>query len=121
MNIRVEEYVRENGDTPYKSWFDRLDVQAASKVTTAKVRLSLGNTGSLKSMSGGLTELRIDWGPGLRVYLAQEGDSLVVLFGGGSKRTQQSDIATARALLAEYKARKAALATPRRTGRRDDQ
>ncbi|HEY8707045.1 MAG TPA: hypothetical protein VIM34_03510 [Burkholderiaceae bacterium] len=56
------------------------------------------------------------------MYLAQEGgDSLVVLFGGGTKRTQRSDIATARALLAEYKARKAAPATPRRSGRREDQ
>lgn len=121
MPVRVEEYVRVNGDTPYKTWFDRLDAQAAAKVATAKLRLSLGNTGSLKSMSGGLTEMRIDWGPGLRVYLAQDGDSLVVLFGGGSKRTQRSDIATARALLAEYKSRKAAPATPRHSGRRDDQ
>ena len=106
MAIRVEEYVRENGDTPYKAWFDRLDAAAAAKVATAKVRLSLGNAGSLKSLGAGLTEVRIDWGPGLRVYLAQDGNTLVVLFGGGTKRTQPSDIATARGLLAEYKARK---------------
>ena len=106
MTIRVEEYVRENGDTPYKAWFDRLDAPAAAKVSTANVRLSLGNTGGLKSLGGGLTEMRIDWGPGLRVYLVQDGDTLVVLFGGGTKRTQPGDIATARLLLAEYKARK---------------
>lgn len=117
MAIRVEEYVRANGETPYKTWFDRLDAQAAAKVTTAKVRLSLGNTGGLRSLAGGLTELRIDWGPGLRVYLAQDGNALVVLFGGGSKRTQPSDIATARAFLAEYKARKKAAAGPSRKGR----
>lgn len=60
MAIRVEEYVCENGDTPYKAWFDRLDVQAAAKLTTAMVRLSLGNTAALKSLAGGLSELRID-------------------------------------------------------------
>jgi putative addiction module killer protein len=108
MAICVEEYVRENGDTPYKAWFDRLDVQAAAKVATATVRLSLGNTAALKSLAGGLSELRIDWGPGLRMYLTRDGDELVVLFGGGSKRTQPSDIAIARALLAEYKVRKKA-------------
>lgn len=117
MAIRVEEYVRENGDTPYKAWFDRLDVHAAAKTTSAKVRLSLGNTGALKSLTGGLTELRIDWGPGLRVYLVQDGDELVVLFGGGSKRTQPTDIAIARELLAEYKARKKAAAAPARKSR----
>ncbi len=117
MAIRLEEYVRENCETPYKAWFDRLDAQAAAKVATATVRLSLGNTGGLKSLAGGLTELRIDWGPGLRVYLAQDGDALVVLFGGGSKRTQPSDIATARTLLAEYKARKKAAVAPARKGR----
>lgn len=117
MTIRVDEYVRENGDTPYKAWFDRLDVQAAAKVTSAKVRLSLGNTGALKSLAGGLTELRIDWGPGLRLYLTQEGDDLVVLFGGGAKRTQPSDIAIARALLAEYKLRKKAVSGKGRVGR----
>jgi hypothetical protein len=50
----------------------------------------------------------IDWGPGYRIYLAKDGDSLIVLFGGGTKRRQQADIEGARALHAEYKARKAA-------------
>jgi putative addiction module killer protein len=61
-----------------------------------------------------LTELRIDWGPGLRIYLVQDGDELVVLFGGGSKRTQSSDIANSRVLLAEYKSRKKAAAASAR-------
>jgi putative addiction module killer protein len=52
----------------------------------------------------------IDWGPGYRIYLAKDGDSLIVLFGGGTKRGQQADIDKAKKLLAEYKARKAALA-----------
>ena len=106
--IRIEEYLRDDGASPYKAWFDKLDVQAAAKVTVATMRLGLGNTANLKSLAGGLAELRIDWGPGLRVYLVQDGETLVVLFGGGTKRSQQADIARARALLAEYKARKKA-------------
>jgi len=108
MQIQVDEYVRESGDGPYRQWFARLDAQAAAKVTVSLLRLSQGNTGALKSLSSGLSEMRIDWGPGLRIYLAQDGDALVVLFGGGTKRSQQADIVKARALLAEYKDRKRA-------------
>jgi putative addiction module killer protein len=57
-----------------------------------------------------LGEYVIDWGPGYRIYLAKDGDTLIVLFGGGTKRGQQADIARAKGLLAEYKARKLALA-----------
>jgi len=53
-------------------------------------------------------ECVIDWGPGYRIYLAKDGDTLIVLFGGGTKRGQQRDIDQAKALLAEYKARKKA-------------
>ena len=75
---------------------------------TAKLRLSMGNTSRVKWFSG-LGEFVIDWGPGYRIYLAKDGDALIVLFGGGTKRGQQADIDKARKLLAEYKARKAAL------------
>lgn len=107
MTIRVEEYVREDGSSPYKKWFDSLDPQSAAKVTTAKLRLELGNTSSVKWFSG-MGECVIDWGPGYRIYLARDGESLIVLFGGGTKRGQQRDIDQAKALLAEYKSRKKA-------------
>jgi putative addiction module killer protein len=107
MTIRVEEYVREDGSNPYKKWFDGLDPQSAAKVTTAKLRLELGNTSSVKWFAG-MGECVIDWGPGYRIYLARDGESLIVLFGGGTKRGQQRDIDQAKALLAEYKARKKA-------------
>lgn len=106
MSIQVDEYVPDDGSGSYRRWFARLDVQSAAKVTVALLRLSQGNTAALKSLSGGLSEMRIDWGPGLRIYLAQDGDALVVLFGGGTKRSQQADIRKARELLAESKARK---------------
>jgi putative addiction module killer protein len=54
----------------------------------------------------GLGEYRINWGPGYRIYLAQEGSELIILFGGGTKKNQQKDIEKAMALLQEYKERK---------------
>jgi putative addiction module killer protein len=106
---RVEEYIQESGAIPYKLWFDSLDAQAAAEVATAKLRLSMGNTSRVKWFAG-LGEYVIDWGPGYRIYLAKDGDTLIVLFGGGTKRGQQADIERAKSLLAEYKERKTALA-----------
>jgi putative addiction module killer protein len=106
MKIRVEEYIRPDGSSPYRDWFDGLDAQAAVKVTTAKLRMELGNTSNVKWFAG-IGEYVIDWGPGYRIYLAKYGESLIVLFGGGNKRRQQADIDRAKALHAEYKARKA--------------
>jgi putative addiction module killer protein len=106
MSIRVEEYIRPDGANPYKTWFDSLDAQAAAKVVTAKLRMELGNTSSVKWFAG-IGEYVIDWGPGYRIYLARDGDTLIVLFGGGTKRRQQADIDRAKALHAEYKSRKA--------------
>ena len=101
----MEEYIRPDGSSPYRDWFDGLDAQAAAKVTTAKLRMELGNTSNVKWFSG-IGEYIIDWGPGYRIYLAKDGDSLIVLFGGVTKRRQQADIVRAKALHAEYKARK---------------
>lgn len=105
--IRLLEYVREDGSIPYKDWFDALDVQAATKVATAALRMELGNTSNIKWFEG-IGEYVIDWGPGYRIYLARDGEALIVLFGGGTKRTQRRDIDRAKALAAEYKARKRA-------------
>ncbi len=107
----VVEYLREDGSSPYRIWFDGLHAQAAAKVATAIARLEMGNTSSVKWM-GAIGEYRIDWGPGYRIYLMQDGDALIVLLGGGTKKSQQKDILRARTLAAEYKARKAA-ARPR--------
>lgn len=109
MKISVEEYLCADGTNPYKDWFDSLDAQAAAKIVTAKLRLELGNTSRIKWFDG-IGEVVIDWGPGYRVYLARDGDTLLVLFGGGTKRDQQKDIDRAKRLHAEYKARKKVLA-----------
>ena len=101
---RIVEYVREDGSNPYRNWFDRLDPQAAAKVAAAAMRLGLGNTSNLKRI-GTIAEYRIDWGPGYRIYLAEDGDAWVLL-GGGTKWRQRADIERAKALLAEYTRRK---------------
>jgi len=66
-------------------------------------RLGLGNPGDVEPIGEGLSELRIDYGPGYRVYYMQQGPILVVLLCGGDKRTQQEDIAKAKSLAAEWK------------------
>ncbi len=105
MPIKVEEYLREDASSPYKKWFDSLPAQAAAKVTVAKLRMELGNTSNIKWFDG-MGEYVIDWGPGYRIYLAKDGDRLIILFGGGTKRGQQRDIDKAKVLFAEYKVRK---------------
>ncbi|MFM6246010.1 MAG: type II toxin-antitoxin system RelE/ParE family toxin [Dolichospermum sp.] len=103
--IKVQEYLQEDGSSPYQEWFNSLDTQAAAKVTVAKSRLELGNTSNVKWFDG-IGEYKIDWGPGYGIYLAQDGKQLIVLFGGGTKKNQQSDINRARELYQEYKRRK---------------
>lgn len=103
--IKVQEYLKEDGSSPYQEWFDSLNAQAAAKVTVAKSRLELGNTSNIKWFDG-IGEYKIDWGPGYRIYLAQDGKQLIVLFGGGTKKNQQSDINRAKELYQEYKRRK---------------
>jgi len=107
--LTVVEYIRENGANPFRAWFERLHAQAAAKVAAATVRLETGNLTSVKWI-GAIGEYRIDWGPGYRIYLARDGDALIILLGGGTKQRQQGDIERATAMWAEYKARKAAAA-----------
>ena len=105
--IKIVEYLTEKGTSPYREWFYTLDPQAATLVTIALERLADGNTSRVKPVGEGVSEIRIDRGPGYRVYFGWDGRTLVVLLGGGTKRRQQRDIADALALRQAYKARKA--------------
>lgn len=82
-----------------------MDAQIAVKVAVAIARIELGNTSNIKWFSG-IGEYRINWGPGYRIYLAQDGKDLILLFGGGTKKNQSADIIKAKGLLKEYKIRK---------------
>jgi putative addiction module killer protein len=103
--MNVQEYIREDGSNPFQTWFDGLNAMSAVKVTIARSRLELGNTSNVKWFDG-IGEYRIDWGPGYRIYLVQDGQDLIMLFGGGTKKRQQEDIAQALRLNQEYQQRK---------------
>jgi len=101
----IQEYIREDGSNPYEKWFNSLNVQAAAKVAVAIARIELGNTSNIKWFEG-IGEYRINWGPGYRIYLTQDGKELIILFGGGTKKKQSADIKKAKELYEEYKTRK---------------
>jgi len=83
----------------YGAWFGKLrDRQARARIDVRLRRLSLGNPGDVRPVSEGVSELRIDYGPGYRVYFIRRGDALVILLGGGTKGSQDRDIAAALAL-----------------------
>ena len=103
---RVVQYEGQDGSCPFADWFDCLETRAALKVRTALARIEAGNMGDVKPVGEGVSERRIDYGPGYRVYFGQDGAELVVLLVGGSKKRQQQDIEQAKALWAEYKARR---------------
>lgn len=104
--MEIREFLDGGGGSPFASWFDDLDAQAAAKVTVALTRMERGNLSNAKGVGGGVQEYRIDWGPGYRVYFGLDGDTLIILLCGGTKRRQQDDIAEAQAHWAKYKRRK---------------
>ncbi len=103
--IRVVEYL-ERGISPFGKWFDNLEAVAAAKVTTALYRLAQGNTSNVKAVGKGVAEYRIDYGPGYRIYFGQDGDTLIILLGGGSKKGQSTDIERAQLRWQQYKTNK---------------
>ena len=108
MAIRIDEYLAKDGRNHFREWFNSLTVEYAAKVAAARARMMAGSLGNVKPIDGTLKEFRIDWGPGMRIYLIQDGDKFIVLLGGGTKGSQKADIQRARELRDEYDARKSA-------------
>jgi len=106
--IELTHYLTADGHDPFQAWLDATktkDRHAAMRVLTRLNRLAAGNAGDAKAVGGGVLELRIDYGPGYRVYYARVGRRLVMLLIGGSKRRQQADIEQAKAFLADHRRR----------------
>jgi putative addiction module killer protein len=99
----IVEYVGRDGINHYGRWVSGLDPQLRQRVFSRLAKVKNGNLGDMKPLGEGVTELRIDFGPGLRIYFGQEASLLVLLLTGGTKRTQDMDIALAKQLWREYK------------------
>ena len=104
---QVRIYSKQDGKRPFSDWLKKLRDQTAQERIDARLtRIQLGNFGDCKSLGQGVLELRIDYGPGYRVYFGRDGSDIVILLVGGDKRTQAKDINTAKEYWADYKARK---------------
>jgi putative addiction module killer protein len=104
--MELRRYLTASGRDVFGEWLSELrDVRTRAKIVARIDRLSAGNFGDSKALRGGLFELRIDWGPGYRVYYALVGKGCVLLLGGGDKRKQSSDIKRALEYLKNYRER----------------
>jgi putative addiction module killer protein len=106
--VEVREYLDRGGRSPFAAWSDGLNREAAAKVAAALARIQQGNLSNAKGIGAGVHEYRIDFGPGYRIYFGKDGERLVILVGGGTKKRQQEDINTALARWQDYKQRKGA-------------
>ncbi len=104
--LDVREYVDPAGRSPFTKWLRALTVQAAAKVATALERISDGNLSNVKPVGSGVLEYKIDFGPGYRIYFGRDGDRLVILLAGGTKKRQREDIQQAQVNWADYRKRK---------------
>jgi putative addiction module killer protein len=116
--IEIRYFVDQQGKEPFRRWVDHLEREASRRVASRRVasrrvasrrvdralsRLMDGNTSSAKSVGEGVHELKIDFGPGYRVYFGNQGSAIVVLLGGGTKKKQAQDIAAAKERWAYYR------------------
>jgi putative addiction module killer protein len=104
--IELRYYLGSDGESLFEDWFSGLDAAAAAKVSVVLARVEQGNLSNVKGVGEGVLEYRLDWGSGYRVYFGRDGDVLVILLTGGTKRRQQRDIETAKVLWADYKRRR---------------
>jgi putative addiction module killer protein len=96
-------YVAADGVQPFAEWFAELEPVSRARVTRALVRLQQGNFSNVKSVGEGVLEYRIDSGPGYRVYFGRDGEALLILLTGGTKKRQQRDIEAAHGCWRDYK------------------
>ena len=104
--LEIRYYISRNGRSPFEEWFADVDATARAKVAASIIRLEQGNLSNVKSVGEGVFEYRINFGPGYRVYFGRDGEVLLILLTGGTKKRQQRDIRTAIELWTDYRLRK---------------
>ena len=105
MEIEILEFVDSSERSLFSRWFNSLNATAAARVTVALMRLSNGNFSNVEGVGAGVYELKVDFGPGYRVYFGKVGARVVILLGGSAKKRQSGAIAAAQAAWAVYKRR----------------
>ncbi len=104
--IEIRQYLTRSGKNVFEEWFESLrDPKAEGRIAVRIARLAAGNFGDCRALSEGVWELRIDWGPGYRVYYAMAGRACILLLCGGDKRTQPADINRAVGYWRDYQRR----------------
>lgn len=103
--IDLEQYIDRNGRNPFERWYESLEAGTRARIVGALDRLKRGSAAA-KGVGSGVMEIRLDFGPGYRIYFGRDGETLVILLGGGTKRRQQLDIEATQHLWHEYKQRK---------------
>ncbi|MGD9593076.1 MAG: type II toxin-antitoxin system RelE/ParE family toxin [Candidatus Berkiella sp.] len=86
MEVIVKEYITPDGKSPFGRWFDGLNAIAAAKIRVAIARIELGNFSNSKSVGSHVWEIKIDFGPGYRVYYGFDGEEVIILLAGGTKK-----------------------------------
>lgn len=104
--IELREYMDAQGRNHYRKWLANFDANIRARLDRAVYRLEQGNFSAVKPEGTGVSALRLDFGPGYRIYFGQDGAEIVLLLAGGTKQRQQDDIHLARQLWDEYKKRK---------------
>ena len=106
--VEIRRYRTQDGTRPFDQWLEKQDARVRARVQTRLDRVEIGNFGDHKSVGDGVSELRIDFGPGYRVYYGRDGESLVILLVGGTKKRkgQNADIAQAQKYWRDYKREK---------------
>jgi len=101
--LSIAEFKAANGKIPFREWLESLQIIDRATIDARIERLKQGNFGNYRSLGDGVSELKIDTGPGYRIYYGRQGNMLVILLCGGTKRTQKADIKTAKKYWKEFK------------------
>lgn len=104
--MELRRYRMVDGRVPFSEWLEKLDGRTAARVSAYKDRMCLGHWGDSRSVGEAVWELKLDFGPGYRIYYLREGGAVVILLSGGDKGSQQADIRQAHEFASDYRSRR---------------